>query len=111
MATDRGRYFLYDILRPEAGISRMPAKKATTKKGTKVSRARRQRNPEGISRVWGDGGEAAPRQGGNGGTKASAAPPKRNPASTSEEAALRANQLTLRAWERIYANRGKRLTD
>jgi hypothetical protein len=89
----------------------MPTKKATTKKGAKVARARRQRNPEGIMRVWGNGGDATPHSDGNGATKATAAPPQRNPAPTSEEAALRANQLTLRAWELIYANRGKRLTD
>jgi hypothetical protein len=89
----------------------MPMKKATTKKGTKVSRARRRRNPEGIARVWGNADDAMPRSDGNGGTKATAAPRKRNPAPTLEEAALRANQLTLRAWESIYANRGKRLTD
>ena len=89
----------------------MPTKKAGTKKGTKVSRARRQRNPEGISMVWGDGGDATSRQDGNGGTKVKTMPRQRNPAPTLEEAALRANQITLRAWERIYANRGKRLTD
>jgi hypothetical protein len=90
----------------------MPTKKATTKKGTKVPPARRPRNSEGIARVWGDDGDdATPRQNGNGGTKVNTVPRKRNPAPTLEEAALRANQLTLRAWERIYANRGKRLTD
>ncbi len=88
----------------------MPTKKATTKKSTKGSRSRSQRNPDGIARVWGDGGETTPPQNGNGKTKASTVPRKRNPAVTSE-AALRANQLTLRAWERIYANRGKRLTE
>ena len=61
-------------------------------------------------RVWSNGDETTPRQSGNGGKKASTVPRKRNPAATSE-AALRANELTLRAWERIYANRGKRLTD
>jgi hypothetical protein len=92
----------------------MPTKKVITKKGTKGAHARTRRNSEGIMRVWGDDSEATPRPNGNGRTKESAvvvvAPRKRNPAPTSE-AALRANELTLRAWERIYANRGKRLTD
>lgn len=89
----------------------MPTKKATTKKSAKVSRVRGQRNPEGISRVWGNSGETTPRSDSNGGTKVSTVPRQRNPAPRSEEAALRANELTLRAWERIYANRGKRLLD
>jgi hypothetical protein len=89
----------------------MPTKKATKKRGAKVSRSRSQRNPEGVSRIWGAADDATPRHGGNGGTKASTTQRKRNPAPTPEESALRANELTLRAWERIYANRGKRLTD
>jgi len=75
----------------------MPTKKATTKKGTKGSRARSRRNPEGISRVRGEVGEVKSRQNGNGGAKERAVPRQRNPAPTSEE--------------RIYANRDKRLTD
>lgn len=89
----------------------MATKKATKKRDAKGARTRRQRNPEGIMRVWGESIEATTHQSGNGGAKARTVPRERNPAPTSEEAALRANELTLRAWERIYANRGKRLTD
>jgi hypothetical protein len=89
----------------------MATKKATKKSGAKGTRTRRQRNPEGIARVWGADMEATPHQNGNSRKKTSTVPREHNPAPTSEEAALRANELTLRAWERIYANRGKRLTD
>lgn len=90
----------------------MPTKKATAKKSKGGSRARRRRNPEGVSLIWGNGDSAVPRRS-DGKMKARATTRKRNPAVVPEAAgaAPRINELTLRAWELTYANRNKRLTD
>lgn len=86
----------------------MSAKKATAKKNKGGPAARGRRNSVKVIRAWGDGEPAPAGENGNG-TRASAVVRKRNPAKLPEESkeVQKANELMLRAWERIYAKRDK----
>ena len=84
----------------------MPGKKIAAKKSKIEQTARGRRNPEGVSRVWGDGDSARAGDNGNG-TKTAAAPRRRNPAPQPEESEdeRKARELTLVAWKHLYAKR------
>ena len=87
----------------------MPAKKATpTKAKGKRAPARRKRNPEGVSIMWG-GGSTVKSSDGGGGKNGGSPRRKRSPATPAEESeeGRKANELLLQVWESIYAKRDR----
>lgn len=81
--------------------------KNTSTRKKKPAARRTRRNPSGVTLTWGGDDLRARPANGNGGARKKATRPKRNPAKLPAEdaEARKANELMLRAWERIYAKR------